>query len=74
MITVIPQWDMLDDVARVQGIVMMVMLFFVILTSFGGTFFISWLVRRIEHLVGSMKVVQSGNLDVHLDNHCTDAL
>lgn len=74
MITVIPQWDMLDDVARVQGIVMMVMLFFVILTSFGGTVFISWLVRRIEHLVGSMKVVQSGNLDVHLDNHCTDEI
>lgn len=74
MITVIPQWDLLDDVAHVQGIVLMVMLFFVIVTSLGGTVFISWLVRRIENLVGSMKIVQSGNLDVHLDNHCQDEI
>lgn len=74
MITVIPELDMLGDVFRVQGIVILVMLVFFLLTLVGGTFIISWVVRRIAYLVDSMKLVQSGNLQIHLENDCEDEI
>lgn len=74
MVTIIPESDLMDDVLRVQAIVLAVMLIFVILTSIGGTMIISWIVRRIGNLVNSMKTVQAGNLDVHLTNDCSDEI
>lgn len=74
MITIIPEWDMLKDVFRVQGIVILVMILFFILTLIGGSVIISWVVRRIAYLVESMKTVQSGNLRIHLENDCEDEI
>lgn len=74
MITIIPEWDMLKDVFRVQGIVIIVMIIFFVLTLIGGSIIISWVVRRIAYLVDSMKTVQSGNLQIHLENDCEDEI
>ena len=74
MITIIPEWDMLEDVFRVQGIVILVMLAFFILTFAGGSLIISWVVRRIAYLVDSMKAVQAGNLQIQLENDCEDEI
>ena len=74
MVTVIPESDLLDGALRVQFIVVLIMLIFIILTSICGTMIISWIVRRIEYLVGSMQTVQSGDLDIHLENDCKDEI
>lgn len=74
MITIIPQSDMFDDVARVQGTVLILMCVFVILTSIGGTMIISWVGKRLRYLVNSMKMVQSGRLDIQLKNDCGDEI
>lgn len=74
MVTVIPASDMLEDVVNVQRIMLVIMGIFMILTITGGTAIISWICRRIEYLVSSMKVVQEGNLDIHLENDCEDEI
>ena len=74
MVTVIPESDLMDDVFRVQTIVLGIMLAFIILTIVVGTEIISWIVRRMEYLVLSMKKVQEGDLDIHLKNDCSDEI
>lgn len=74
MVTVIPESDLMNDVLRVQVMVFAVMGIFIVLTSIVGTMIISRIVRRIEYLVGSMKTVQEGNLNIHLKNDCSDEI
>lgn len=74
MITVIPERDMLDDVLRVQGTIILVMISFGGLTIVGIVFVNSSIIKRISRLVSSMKLVQAGNLDIHLENDSEDEI
>lgn len=74
MVTVIPESDLMNDVLRVQVMVLVVMGIFIVLTSIVGTMIISRIVRRIEYLVESMKTVQEGNLNIQLNNDCSDEI
>lgn len=74
MITIIPETDMIDDVLRVQSIILLVMVVFIVLTGVGGAMIITWIVHRLDVLVTGMKCVQAGNLNIHLENDCSDEI
>lgn len=74
MITVIPERDMLNDVVRIQGMIILVMICFGGLTIIGIAIINASIIKRISRLVSSMKLVQAGNLDIHLENDSEDEI
>ena len=74
MITVIPKTDMIKGIARLQYMVAGLMLLFGLLTIAGGTFIISWIVRRISRLNDSFNQVKAGDTKVYLPNDTRDEI
>lgn len=74
MITIIPKNDMISGIAKLQTMVAGMMVLFGVLTIAGGAAIISWIVRRISHLVDSINQVKEGNLDVRLENDSMDEI
>ncbi|MDO4284567.1 MAG: sensor histidine kinase [Eubacteriales bacterium] len=74
MITVIPQGDMTEGIARVQWMVALLLLLFGMLTVTGGAAIISWIVRRISRMNESFQQVKDGNLEVSLPNDTRDEI
>ena len=68
MITVIPKTDMINGIARLQYIVAGLMILFGLLTIAGGTFIISWIVRRISRLNDTFNQVKEGDTETYLPN------
>lgn len=74
MITVIPREDMTSGILQLQYVVAGLMILFGLLTIVGGTFIISWIVRRISRLNDSFKQVQEGDTRVNLPNEAKDEI
>ena len=74
MITVIPKTDMINGNARLQYIVAGLMILFGLLTIAGGTFIISWIVRRISRLNDTFNQVKEGDTETYLPNDPRDEI
>lgn len=74
MITIIPRDDMTRGITKIQYMVAGLMLFFGILTITGGTFIISWIVKRISILNESFNQVKEGDTEVYLKNDTKDEI
>lgn len=74
MVTVIPKGDMTSGIARLQSIVAGLMILFALLTIFGGTAIISWIVRRISQLNDSFNQVKEGDMEAHLEDDTKDEI
>lgn len=74
MVTVIPKKDLTEGIRRVQYMVAGLMILFGMLTIFGGTVIISWIVRRITRLQESFHQVKSGKTRVYLPNDTRDEI
>ena len=74
MITVIPKTDMINGIARLQYIVAGLMILFGLLTIAGGTFIISWIVRRISRLNDTFNQVKEGDTETYLPNDTRDEI
>lgn len=74
MITVIPKADMTSGIARLQSMVAGLMILFGLLTIAGGTFIVSWIVKRISLLNDSFNQVKAGDTRVYLSNDTKDEI
>ena len=74
MITIIPISDMTGGIARLQLIVVGLMLLFCLMAIVGGTLLISWIVKRISLLNESFNQVKGGDTKVYLPNDTKDEI
>ncbi len=74
MITIIPISDMTGGIARLQLIVVGLMILFCLMAMVGGTLLISWIVKRISLLNESFNQVKGGDTRVYLPNDTKDEI